>query len=79
MPSRSGLTARSWLPPAPMGMVRLINPENGSLVKEFAPVTVKTTRLWLTMRPSPPSPPSRRKPVETETLPRERRVWRRWR
>ena len=24
------------------GMVRLINPETGSLVKEFAPVTVKT-------------------------------------
>ncbi len=38
---RSGPTARSWPPPAADGIVRLLNPETGSIVKEFAPVTVK--------------------------------------
>jgi WD40 repeat protein len=51
------------------GIVRLINPETGSIVKEFAPVVVKTTSaaqnaLAVTVAPK------HEEAVETETLPK---------
>ena len=49
-------------------MVRLINPETGSLVKEFAPVTVKTRR-WPRTRGTA-VPPKQEEAVETEMLPK---------
>ena len=42
---RSGPMAKSWLPPDADGMVRLYNPETGSLVKDFAPVAVKAVTV----------------------------------
>ena len=50
------------------GMVRLINPETGSLVKEFAPVAVKTGSMAQSVAPTA-VPPKQEEAVETETLP----------
>jgi WD40 repeat protein/mono/diheme cytochrome c family protein len=49
------------------GMVRFFNPETGSLVKEFAPVTVKTTSI-VQNAPVTTVPPKQEEAVETETL-----------
>ena len=51
------------------GIVRLINPETGAIVKEFAPVAGQDRPRWPRTRRSPPSRPSRKRPSETETLP----------
>ena len=51
------------------GMVRLLNPETGSLVKEFAPVTVKTASVAQNA-PVTAVPPKQEEAVETETLPK---------
>jgi WD40 repeat protein/mono/diheme cytochrome c family protein len=50
------------------GMVRLINPETGSLIKEFAPVTVKASSVAQDA-PVTTVPPKQEEPIETETLP----------
>jgi WD40 repeat protein/mono/diheme cytochrome c family protein len=50
------------------GIVRLINPETGSLVKEFAPVTVKAPAV-VQHAPVTAVPPKQEEAVETETLP----------
>ena len=52
------------------GMVRLINPETGSLVKEFAPVTVKTSSV-VQNAPVTAVPPKQEEAVETEVLPKD--------
>ena len=52
------------------GMVRLINPETGSLVKEFAPVTVKTSSVAQNA-PVTAVPPQQEETVETEVLPKD--------
>ncbi len=52
------------------GMVRLINPETGSLVKEFAPVTVKTTSV-AQIAPVTAVPPKQEEAIETEVLPKD--------
>ena len=52
------------------GMVRLINPETGSLVKEFAPVTVKTSSVAQNA-PVAAVPPKQEEAVETEVLPKD--------
>ena len=59
------------------GIVRLINPETGAIVKEFAPVPVKTASVAQTPR-SPRCGPSRKKPSRPRFFPRRRRSWR-WR
>jgi WD40 repeat protein/mono/diheme cytochrome c family protein len=51
------------------GMVRYFNPESGSLVKEFAPVAVKTTSA-VQNTPVTAVPPKQEEAVETETLPK---------
>ena len=51
------------------GIVRLINPETGSLVKEFAPVTVKTASVAQNA-PVTAVPPKQEEAVETEALPK---------
>ena len=57
--------------PAADGIVRLIDPETGTVVKEFAPAPLgRTTSVAPGRRRSPRSRPSRRRPVETETLPK---------
>ncbi len=55
------------------GMVRLINPETGSLVKEFAPVVVKTTSVAQNA-PVTAVPPKQEETVETESLPSDARL-----
>jgi WD40 repeat protein len=50
------------------GIVRFFNPETGSLVKEFAPVTVKTPTV-AQHAPVTAVPPKQEEAVETETLP----------
>jgi len=50
------------------GIVRFFNPETGSLVKEFAPVTVKTHSV-AQHAPVTAVPPKQEEAVETETLP----------
>jgi WD40 repeat protein/mono/diheme cytochrome c family protein len=50
------------------GMVRLFNPESGSLVKEFAPVTVKTSSLAQNA-PAASATPKQEESVETEVPP----------
>ena len=50
------------------GKVRLINPEDGSLIKEFAPVTV-TPRAAAQNTTTAVIAPKQDEPVETETLP----------
>jgi WD40 repeat protein/mono/diheme cytochrome c family protein len=50
------------------GKVRLINPENGSLIKEFAPVTV-TPRAATQTAETTAITPQRDDPIESETLP----------
>ena len=50
------------------GMVRFLNPETGSLVKEFAPVTVKTSSMAQT-GPAAAGPAKQEESIETETLP----------
>ena len=50
------------------GIVRFFNPETGSLVKEFAPVTVKA-RAVAQNAPVTAVPPRQEEAVETETLP----------
>ncbi len=51
------------------GFVRLFNPETGSLVKEFAPVTVKTTSVAQNA-PVTAVAPKQEEAVETEVLPK---------
>jgi len=51
------------------GFVRLFNPETGSLVKEFAPVTVKTTSVAQNA-PVTAIAPKQEEAVETEVLPK---------
>ena len=50
------------------GLVRFFNPESGSLVKEFAPVPVKTGSM-VQNAPVTAVPPKQEEAVETETLP----------
>ena len=50
------------------GLVRLLNPESGSLVKRFAPVTLKT-RIAAQDAPVTAVAPKQDEAVETETLP----------
>ena len=52
------------------GLVRLINPETGSLVKQFAPVTVKTNSVAQNA-PVTAVPPKQEEAIETETLPKD--------
>ena len=52
------------------GFVRLLNPETGSLLKEFAPVTVKTSSVAQNA-PVTAVPPKQEEAVETETLPKD--------
>ena len=77
-PSRSVPTARCWPPPAPTGWSGCINPETGSLVKEFAAGHGQDRRRSPRTRRSRPSRPSRRKPSRPRSCPRAR-AWRRWR
>ncbi len=51
------------------GMVRLYNPETGSLVKDFAPVAVKAGSLAQNAA-APSVPPKQEESVETEVLPK---------
>jgi WD40 repeat protein len=51
------------------GLVRLFNPENGSIVRDFAPVTVKAVSVAQTAQ-APVIPPKQEEPVETEVLPK---------
>jgi WD40 repeat protein/mono/diheme cytochrome c family protein len=51
------------------GMVRMFNPETGSLVKDFAPVAVKSVSLAQNA-PAPSVAPKQDEPVETEVLPK---------
>jgi hypothetical protein len=51
------------------GIVRLINPETGSLVKEFAPVAVKTASVAQN-EPVTTVAPKQEEAVETEALPK---------
>jgi hypothetical protein len=51
------------------GIVRLINPETGSIVKEFAPVVVKTSSVAQNA-PVTSVAPKQEEAVETETLPK---------
>ena len=53
------------------GMVRLINPETGSLVKEFAPVTVKTSLGRPECAGARRVLPKQEETVETEALPKD--------
>ena len=69
-PSPSGPTASSSPRPAATGIVRLIDPETGSLVKEFAPVRWSGTTSRGRARRSPRSAPKQEEAVETETLPK---------
>jgi WD40 repeat protein len=55
------------------GLVRLINPETGSLVKQFAPVTVQSASLAQNA-PVTAVPPRQQEAVETETLPKDARL-----
>ena len=73
MPSRSVPMARFLPLPASDGLVRLINPETGALVKEFAPVTVKTTSMVQNSAVMT-IPPKQEEAVETETLPRDTKL-----
>jgi WD40 repeat protein len=50
------------------GIVRLINPDTGSVVKEFAPVIVKSSSV-VQNAPVTAVPPKQEEAVETETLP----------
>ena len=52
-----------------MGIVRLIDPEKGTIVKEFAPVAVKTTSVAQNA-PVTTVSPKQEEAVETETLPK---------
>jgi WD40 repeat protein len=52
------------------GLIRLINPETGSLVKEFASVTVKTSSVAQNA-PVTAIPPKQEEAVETEVLPKD--------
>ena len=51
------------------GLVRLIDPEKGTIVKEFAPVAVKTTSVAKSA-PVTTVSPKQEEAVETETLPK---------
>ena len=51
------------------GLVRLFNPETGSIVKEFAPVAVKHVSVAQNA-PAPTISPKQEEPVETEVLPK---------
>ncbi len=51
------------------GLVRLFNPETGSIVKDFAPVTVKAVSAAQNA-PAPTIAPKQEEPVETEVLPK---------
>jgi WD40 repeat protein/mono/diheme cytochrome c family protein len=51
------------------GMIRLINPETGAIVKEFAPVTVKTTSVAQSQAVTAVAP-KQEEAVETEALPK---------
>lgn len=51
------------------GIVRLINPENGTMIKEFAPVTVKSVSVAQGKAVTSVAP-KQEEAVETETLPK---------
>jgi WD40 repeat protein len=52
------------------GFVRLVNPETGSLVKEFAPVTIKTSSVAQNA-PATTVAPRQEEAVPTEVLPKD--------
>ncbi len=55
------------------GMVRLLNPETGSPIKQFAPVTVKAASVAQQAEVST-VPPKQDEPIATETLPKGARL-----
>ena len=57
-PSRSGPTASSLAAAGADGIVRLIDPETGAIVKEFAPVAARRAASAAGGRRRPPSRPS---------------------